>query len=186
MNRLFFIRHGLAQFNVDNLFAGQVDTLLTDEGREQAKAAATKLKNDHISIDVILSSPLSRALETAQIIAKEINYPASKIVETDDLLERSFGELEGTFAPEFFNKHIYKDIDDIPGAETIIALQNRAKKFFNKLEAVEANNILVVGHGAFGRAFIRVSKDEPYLNEYTNPFTQLKNAEPIEIDIQKQ
>ena len=181
MKRLFFVRHGLAQFNVENRFAGQVDTPLTDEGRQQASEAGRQLNDTGIKFDLIFSSPLSRANETAILIAKELAYSQENLRTEQLLLERSFGELEGSFAPDFFDKHTYRDIDEVPGAETIEMLQNRADKMIEKLRRTPDENILVVGHGAFGRAFIRVSKGEPHMNEYTNPFVQIPNAEPIEI-----
>lgn len=99
----------------------------------------------------------------------------------DLLKERSFGELEGTFAPDFFDKHIYKDIDEVKGAETIEALQNRAEQVMEYVKALNKENILIVGHGAFGRAFMRIAHGQPHMAEYTNPFVQIPNAEYIEV-----
>src|SRR5690606_2527197 len=70
MKKLYFIRHGLSVMNRQGVFSGSIDTPLTDEGRKQAKRAG-KLARD-FGIDYIVSSPLARALETAQIIAGEI------------------------------------------------------------------------------------------------------------------
>lgn len=93
MKRLYFIRHGQSVLNLEETYAGQLDTPLTDYGREQAKIAG--METALIGIDIIISSPLSRAYETAQIVAREIGYPEHDIITYDLLKERSLGSLQG-------------------------------------------------------------------------------------------
>src|SRR5581483_5723923 len=75
MKKLYFIRHGESVSNVERWHAGRIDTPLTERGRQQAREAGKKAKAQKLHFDLIVSSPLSRALETARIIAKEIGYP---------------------------------------------------------------------------------------------------------------
>ena len=66
MKKLYFIRHGLSEGNVQEIWSGSTDTPLHTEGRAQAKAAGQKAKK--LKIDLVVSSPMSRAKETAEII----------------------------------------------------------------------------------------------------------------------
>src|SRR5690606_14158884 len=92
MRKLYFIRHGLSELNAQGLYAGHTETPLTEEGRLQAKQAGQGATG--LGIDLIVSSPLERALETAQIVAHEIGYPEESIITDDRLIERHFGQLE--------------------------------------------------------------------------------------------
>ncbi len=145
MQQLYFIRHGESQFNVQKRFAGRTNTPLTSDGRKQAKAAAKEIKE--FGIDLIVSSPLSRALETAKIIAKEIGYPEKDIHINSLVIERDYGELEGkTYSPDL-------NFDGISDIETDDTLKERAALALRWLETLDAKKILVVSHGSFGRAF---------------------------------
>jgi 2,3-bisphosphoglycerate-dependent phosphoglycerate mutase len=89
---IFLLRHGRSLGNENGFLQGQQDTPLTDEGREQARRLAERWSEDKVHFDLILTSPLSRASETAGIIAQKIGSP----VETDALLmERNVGNLSG-------------------------------------------------------------------------------------------
>ena len=178
MKKLLFVRHGLTAMNSEGLFSGQIETPLTEEGKEQAKQAGKNLKRDY-SVDLIISSSLSRAFDTASIIATELDYPVDKIQKSGLIIERGFGLLEATPFEEFFEEHIYKDLDDVEGAETIEELHDRAHEALEFIKSLKQDNILVVSHGAFGRAFRRAVKGEPHTHEYTNPFAQIKNAEIV-------
>jgi probable phosphoglycerate mutase len=88
--RLIAMRHGETAWNVDTRLQGQLDVPLNDNGREQARRAAQALLHD--APDVVYSSDLSRALETAQAAAAALGLP----VATDTgLRERCFGVWEG-------------------------------------------------------------------------------------------
>jgi broad specificity phosphatase PhoE len=87
MRQLTLVRHGITAWNVTGQFQGHTDTPLSDEGRLQAQALAKHLKK--ASVDMVYSSPLSRALETAQIV-----FPNRNIVQDDRLKELNFGDFE--------------------------------------------------------------------------------------------
>ena len=83
--RLVLVRHGLSSFNAKGLIQGRTDdSLLTDEGYEQARKAGRALSK--INFDKIYSSPLVRAAETAKTIKKTFNKEQN-IVFDDNLLE---------------------------------------------------------------------------------------------------
>lgn len=94
---IYFIRHGESEANVKKVFAGQKeDSLLTDEGREQAKITAKEIIKEGLKIDKIYSSPLKRASETAKIIAEELGFDASEIIIEERVIEYDMGSLTGT------------------------------------------------------------------------------------------
>ena len=72
---IVFVRHGESEGNVKQFFQGQVDYPLTDLGRNQAKLLSQKWIQDGIQFDQVISSPLSRAFETAQILSTALKIP---------------------------------------------------------------------------------------------------------------
>jgi len=181
MKRLFFVRHGLSVDNVKGIFSGQSESELTLEGKNQAKMAGRQTKENGWGVDLIISSPQSRAYDTAVLIAKEIGYPVKDIQRNELFKERSFGVLEGTPSKEFFDAYTYKDLDNAPGAESVLALQGRAKRALDHINSLDADNILIVGHGAFGRAIRRTIHKESYTAEYANPLVRIQNGEVVEL-----
>jgi broad specificity phosphatase PhoE len=87
MRQLTLVRHGITDWNVTGKFQGHSDTPLSEDGRTQAHALAKHLKK--AKVDVIYSSPLSRALETAMIV-----FPNREIIQDDRLRELNFGVFE--------------------------------------------------------------------------------------------
>lgn len=181
MKKLYFIRHGESQAQVDGSWATK-DNQLSETGRQQVRDAAKKALRDELNFDVIISSPYLRARETAEIITKGIGYPTKDIVIDDAIKERFYGLLEGGLDAEgFFKNHVYKDIDNIEGAETVEALQKRASLVLKNLKTRPEEIILLVSHAAFGRALRRVINNQPYTLEYDGDreFKQIPNAELV-------
>jgi len=173
MKHLYFVRHGLSQQNLGGTFSGRTNSVLTDEGRRQAKLAGQQAKN--LNIDYIVCSPLSRTRETAKLIAQEIGYPTNKIHVNSLFIERSFGSLEGKpWEPDM-------DLDGFSDdMETFDEVLERAKQALEFLQTIKANNILVVSHGAFGRALRHyLDPDFPFENKVANDRTALPNAQII-------
>ncbi len=170
------MRHGLSEANKHMLtWSGDTDTPLAPEGIEQAIRAGQKAKEEGLTFDVIICSPLSRAHDTAKLFAKEIGYPEDKILIDKNLLERSFGIFEGRRDLIAHTKYIFSEsaIDDYEGVEKLDTLQDRADKYLKYVKSLPHDNILIVGHGGFGRAFRRsVNSDD-----ITHRGESIKNAE---------
>lgn len=165
MRKLYFVRHGLTEMNVSGHWSGTSETPLTAEGRQQAKRAGQQAK--HLKIDYIVASPLSRARETAEIIAKEIGYPIDEIHINELFIERHFGELEG----QPWNPDL--DLDGIVDIETVDTILERAKLALKFLHSLKADSIMIVSHGSFGRALRHhLFKEYPF----SHP-SRLANAE---------
>lgn len=143
MKTLYFMRHGLTKMNVAGVWSGTTETSLTKEGREQAKRAGKTAKD--LGIDAIVCSTMGRAIETAEIVAKEIGYPLDAIHKSSLLIERHFGSLEGApWQPDL-------NLDGFADVESIDTLKNRALLALEWIETIPGNTILIVSHGATGR-----------------------------------
>jgi broad specificity phosphatase PhoE len=151
---LFTVRHGLTELNRDKRVGGRYDAPLIEEGRRQAREANGSF--DGIPFDVVISSPLSRALETAEIIA---GVRREDIVVEDGCTERSFGEMEGLTPAQVRERlpqvryvrigHVDYSLNP-PGGETFDQLQARARRFLERtLEFHSGKKILLFGHENF-------------------------------------
>jgi probable phosphoglycerate mutase len=87
---LYLVRHGQTESSKRLAYSGRADVALTDEGREQARAAAKKLAG--AGIDAVLTSPLSRARDTATAIADATGAP---LTVDERLTEIDYGDFEG-------------------------------------------------------------------------------------------
>ena len=87
---ILLTRHGQTEWNALGKLQGRQDIKLNEVGKEQALTTGEKIKNE--KIDIIITSPLKRARETAEIINKQFNV---EIVEDDRLMERCYGDFEG-------------------------------------------------------------------------------------------
>lgn len=142
--KIFLVRHGQTNWNIENRLQGCVDIPLNKKGIEQAKILAENIKT--LKVDKIISSPLSRALDTAKIINEKLQV---SLITNEALIERSFGVLEGVKGNDydidlFWNvekNYKYKDI------EPIQEFLKRIYKYLNKLVDENPNsNILLVTH----------------------------------------
>lgn len=138
--------------NVAGIFSGHSDAQLTEEGKAQAKKAGQAAKD--LKIDLIVSSPLSRAHDTAKIFAKQIGYPIKNIVTNPLLVERFFGAMEGQpYSPDL-------NMDGIADLETDNMLVERAHEALAWINSLDADHIVVVSHGAIGRALRSILKTD--------------------------
>ena len=118
---LVIIRHGQSKFNLENRFAGWIDTDLTEEGVRQAKAAAEIINESGFVPDVVFISPFTRTKRTAQILA-----PKHELKEDARLVERFYGGLSGKnkeetlkeIGDEMFQK-IRRGYEDAPPPITV-------------------------------------------------------------------
>ena len=162
---MILLRHGQSTANASGVWQGQLDFPLSDEGRLQAAAAGRALIGTRISD--VYSSPLSRAFETAEIVARETGFHG-EVVALPDLAERHGGILEGyTWAeqearnPAFVEKFLALPEEErwaFAGAETdeqILARFERALSVVRSRQRPTDGTLLIVSHGGFMRAFLR-------------------------------
>lgn len=143
----FFVRHGETDWNIAKKIQGHTDIGLNEKGREQARTAAQQLKSQ--KIDLVVSSDLARARETAEIIAHELK---AEIVLDPALRERSYGEFEGLTGDQVREQgfeHIWEDpLSSAPKGESIRQVEERVLKTLRHHKKNHAHkNILIVSHG---------------------------------------
>ena len=155
---IYLLRHGETEWTKKGCLQGHTNIPLSEEGRIQIADIAEKLSDSHIGIDLILSSPLIRAKESAEIVAARFLYEKEKILIEPRLIERAFGLGEGLTSAE--RKEKYPDFD-YPEMEPFSDLMQRAKSVFYKIVDSYKNskNILVVAHGAILYAIITAITD---------------------------
>lgn len=152
MKKIYLVRHGESQWNVLKKIQGQQDVPLTDKGIIQAQQMGERLLDE--GIDLIYSSDLQRAYNTANIIGEKLEIDVESVSE---LREIKFGQWEGIA----YDKVLLSDYKElllwrkapeklnIDGIETLKKLQNRAMMAIDRIIKDEkANNILIVSHSA--------------------------------------
>lgn len=105
MKKLVIIRHGESEWNQKNLFTGWVDVELSDKGRAEAKHAGVLLREAGIDFDVCFTSYLRRAINTQQIILKEMDREWLPVIKSYKLNERHYGALSGLNKKETAEKY---------------------------------------------------------------------------------
>ncbi len=154
MNKLYFVRHGESQANHDNRRVGQVESPLTDLGRQEAREAGEKAKS--LGITKIYSSDLSRAHNTASIIAKAIDIDDSQIVVDPRLREVNAGKLVGTPSDQLPG---YWECAHEPNnpmeVEPLSHVEDRLQSVYQEMKQQDGN-ILVVSHNAAGLILMRM------------------------------
>ena len=141
---IYVVRHGETEWNALNKVLGRTDIPLDQNGIEQAKELARSLKD--IKIDVFLSSPLSRARQTADIIAEETGVAHSI---DDRLIEQDFGTFEGIdrFSEEY-QEAKRRFFMRYPGGESYFDI---AARVFSLIKELEGKDALLVTHGGVCR-----------------------------------
>ncbi len=153
---LGLLRHGQTDWNIDLRLQGSSDIPLNQTGIKQAQLAAEHLLGT--DWDLILSSPLSRAHETAKIVATALGL---EVVIIPELIERSFGVAEGMSHSEW--RKLYESHSDIPGLEALEDLKVRSVNLLSQLANVyDGKRILAVSHGALIRKLMRIISEDKY------------------------
>lgn len=164
MKKLYLLRHGQTEFNVKKLVQGRCDSPLTDLGRKQAGMAAAWLKGHDVVPDKVVSSPLGRAMDTAQLVATELLGPDAAVEPCEGIIERCYGTFE-----EGPHDALPTDVWDpgedlVPfGGEGSRALQERmVGTLTNLMGAEDTETLLAVSHGSASRQFIKAAAPEGF------------------------
>lgn len=160
-------RHGQTDWNINFLLQGVTDIPMNKTGIEQVRNAARAINRD--DWDIILTSPLGRARETAEIIAEQLGF--EEVHQQDLLIERSFGEAEGLAYEQW--KSRYSNLDVIPGGESKSDLIARSELLLDTFRATHSGKrVLAISHGALIRTVLAVSSK----NELPRDGERLGNA----------
>ncbi len=153
---LGLLRHGQTDWNIDLRLQGSSDIPLNQSGIRQAELASKYL--NAADWDLVLSSPLSRARDTATTVAAELGL---NLVVVPELIERSFGVAEGMSHSEW--RTLYESHAEIPGIESLEALQTRSEALLRLLATeYDGQRVLAVSHGALIRKLMKIISSGVY------------------------
>lgn len=197
MTTLILVRHGESEWNRAGRIQGQVNSPLTDLGINQAKATRDYLSGILLNQQLeIYTSPLDRALQTAEIIAQGIDYPSRKIIIEERLNDFNLGEISGTFGwdkvAEIFPEQAQLRLQDPmrfhpSGGESGAEFEARLRSLLEDLMD-DGTLKLMVSHGIVNK-FIRgilknlSGKEMVELGESQNTIFRLEQGEETEIKI---
>ncbi len=156
--KLILVRHGETHWNEAGLVqGGDSDIELNNTGLEQARKLAAFLKNEPIT--AILSSPLQRAITTAEVIASHHQLPLEidqglRELKVGDLEGMSISNLRTTFSQFLMQQWQDREAIKLPNGESLVELQQRAWKVIEGLlerhktspEHSEDTTVVVVSH----------------------------------------
>ncbi|MCC7077290.1 MAG: 2,3-bisphosphoglycerate-dependent phosphoglycerate mutase [Acidimicrobiia bacterium] len=173
MSDLVLIRHGQSVWNLENLFTGWVDVGLSEQGEDEAKKAGAMLRGRRF--DVVFTSMLKRAVDTADMILAEMGHPPVETIRAWEINERYYGRLTGMNkdgARREFGEdqvHVWRRSYDVcpPGGESLADTAARSIPYFQEriLPRVQAGeDVLVSAHGNSLRSIVMeidgLSRDE--------------------------
>ncbi len=150
-HRVVLLRHGQTKWSQSGQHTGRSDIPLTEDGRAQAKAVGPLIARLNLVEPYVLSSPRTRARDTAELAGLVVDAT------TEDLVEWDYGEYEG-----MTTEQIRTDVPGwtvwthpCPGGETADAVQQRADDLLGRVVGYLAHrDVVLVGHGHFSRALL--------------------------------
>jgi broad specificity phosphatase PhoE len=157
-HRLLLFRHGETEWSKSGKHTSRTDLALTDDGREQARLAAEAIADLQLRDPLVISSPRSRALVTAELAGLTVDEVSPLLAEWD------YGDYEGTTTEE-----IRKAVPNwlvwthgCPGGETAAQVTRRADEAIAMaLKHMQSRDVLFVGHGHFSRSVITRWIEQP-------------------------
>ncbi len=145
--RVFLIRHGATELSAEDRFAGAVDVLLSDAGRDQARRLGARLAHEKIA--VAFASPMKRTMETARLV---VEPQGIEVTPVDGIREIAHGRWEGMRRdeverqfPEEYNRYEHDPFSFSPlGGESGLQVTARAKLVEDHCD----DRIVIVSHKA--------------------------------------
>ena len=164
MTHLYLVRHGETSYNAARRIQGSVDIPLNERGIQQAEEAAEKLAS--LGVDAIVSSPMRRARQTAEIIARRL---ALDVLFMPVFVERRMGFFEGMPFQEISEKYAqeweawtHQFFASPPDAESIFDVSVRVKQGLDEIRVrFPDDTVLLVAHGFVGRVINGMLKRLP-------------------------
>ncbi len=160
MTKIYLVRHGSTEWNEKRIWQGVVDTELSTNGIEEVEKMAEFFKNKQV--DVIFSSPMRRAYQTANIIASKTAYGSEEIIVDNRLREceiklwngKTNEEIDQLYAAQF-HEWFTNLSSDVSGVESLESVQRRMYDFLKDVIVHFTNkNVIIVSHAIALRMLI--------------------------------
>jgi broad specificity phosphatase PhoE len=157
MTELILARHGQTEWNVEEVFRGRIDIELNQTGIKQAELLAESLSG--LKIEAVYSSPLKRALKTAEAVARRHRL---KVEASPGLIDCDFGQWQGLSLREVKDKYekLYEQwaespqLVKIPGGESLDGVRERALAVVNGVIAKYSGAVVLVAHRVVNKVLI--------------------------------
>ncbi len=157
MTEIILLRHGETEWNVAQVFRGRIDVELNETGVKQAELLAEYLKGLHI--DAVYSSPLKRALNTAEKIAR---YHRLEVEIAAGLIDFDFGKWQGLHLQEVKDRYkkLYAQwvknphLVQMPNSENLSDVRERALAVVNEAVAKHKGTVVLVSHRVVNKVLI--------------------------------
>lgn len=165
MTTVLLIRHGRTAANAAGILAGRTPGVLLDaQGRRQARTLRTRLRD--VPIDVVVSSPLERCIETADAILT--TRPEVERLTDDGLTECDYGQWTGRPLAELAEEPLWQAIQGspsgvtFPGGEPMLAMAERAAAAVSRWVAQHPEGtVVLVSHGDVIKAILSHALGQP-------------------------
>lgn len=157
--KLYVARHGQTEYNSKNLVCGSTNLPLTELGKEQAKALAEKMTDKNI--DVIIASPMMRAMQTAGAVSLATGIP---VIMDERLREHDYGAFEGVDrSKEEYWAQKFQFAAKFPKGESVLQLAHRVYSLLEDVKKTYPDKtVLLVCHGGVSRMI------KTYFEDMTN------------------
>ena len=157
--KIYVIRHGETDWNVERRLQGQADIPLNDFGRKLAVLTGEGMRG--IKFDACISSPLSRAYETARLVLDNSGNEDVEFQKEPRIMEIYCGTREGEVAGAL-SKEVQVDIDEATfGGETRRQVMERSQPVLRELALKDYENVLVSTHGCALRCMLNFLYEDP-------------------------
>ncbi|WP_440896507.1 2,3-diphosphoglycerate-dependent phosphoglycerate mutase [Amphibacillus sp. Q70] len=210
MPKLVFARHGMSEWNKENLFTGWVDVDLAPEGVEEAIDAGRKVKEAGIEFDIAYTSVLTRAIKTCNYILEYSKQLWVPVVKSWRLNERHYGALQGLNKQETRDKygdeqvHIWRrsydvlppltdpttdrryallDPKTIPGGENLKVTLERALPFWEDKIAPDLRDDKIVFVAAHGNSLRALAKHIEGISDDDIMDLEIPTGQPLVYDL---
>lgn len=178
--KILFVRHGESVDDIEDRYGGAADFDLTQKGKEQALESAKKISSLDEKFEIVLSSPLKRAFQSAEIIAQELHLEVEIF---EYLKERNLnGVLSGLVRGEAKKKYpevveIHNRWEYVDGSEREEDFNTRVKNGIKYLLDMEYGSVVAVTHGLFLKAFFKEMMNKSVKKVGDGGFALLEEAD---------
>lgn len=192
--KVLFVRHGESVDDIDNRYGGWADFPLTEKGKQQIRDKLEAIENTGIKYKRVLTSPLKRARESAQIISSRLDLPLEVFEYVKE--RNTYGILSGMEKEEARKKYpqqvtSYKENQFVDGSERYHDFTRRVKRSVDLLKQKDLEALIVVTHGKYlkclfreilGRNLTRKDDGGLALVEFSDDTPQIVLTDGIEYD----